>query len=88
MLCSYLSLCANWRILPIFAAKVILFFYIRKFFYKKCSRACVYEIFFVLLQPVFNLPEKVKEADTSNIHLPDAVGKYQVEFGVYKRKSR
>ena len=35
-----------------------------------------------------NLPEKVKEADTSNIHLPDAVGKYQVEFGVYKRKSR
>ena len=30
-------------------------------------------------------PEKVKEADESNIHHADAVGMYVVELGVYKR---
>ena len=31
-------------------------------------------------------PEKVKEASTSNIDLPEVVGKFKVELGVYKRK--
>ena len=31
-------------------------------------------------------PEKVKEADNSNINGPDVVGKYVVELGVYKKK--
>lgn len=30
-------------------------------------------------------PLKVKEADGANIHRQDVVGKYQVEFGVYKK---
>lgn len=33
-------------------------------------------------------PTLVKEADPSNINLPNAVGKYLVELGVYKRKQR
>lgn len=33
-------------------------------------------------------PAVVKEADESNIHLSEAVGKYQVEFSVYKRNTR
>ena len=31
-------------------------------------------------------PMIVKEADAANIHRADVVGKYQVEFGVYKKK--
>lgn len=33
-------------------------------------------------------PALVKEADKSNIHRDDVVGKYYVEFGVYKRHAR
>ncbi len=33
-------------------------------------------------------PALVKEADKSNIHRADVVGKYYVEFGVYKRPAR
>lgn len=35
-----------------------------------------------------NAPELVKVADESNIHLENVVGKYQVEFFIYKRNTR
>lgn len=33
-------------------------------------------------------PQKVKQADESNIDRADVVGKYRIELGVYKRKAR